>query len=35
LDNVDCGLYELIALPLKFANLDAAPVRAILRDYKD
>jgi arylformamidase len=25
------GDYELIALPLKFANLDASPVRAVLR----
>jgi arylformamidase len=25
------GDYELIALPIKFANLDAAPVRAVLR----
>jgi arylformamidase len=31
LDNVPEGDYELIALPLKFANLDASPVRAILR----
>lgn len=35
LDDVTSGLYELIALPLKFANLDAAPVRAILRNYKN
>ncbi len=26
------GLYELIALPLKIAGLDASPVRAVLRD---
>jgi len=32
LDDVAEGLYELVALPLKLANLDAAPVRAILRD---
>lgn len=31
LDAVEVGLYELIALPLKLANLDAAPVRAVLR----
>lgn len=31
LDEVPAGEYELIALPLKLANLDAAPVRAILR----
>ena len=31
LDDVTPGDYELIALPLKLANLDAAPVRAILR----
>ncbi len=31
LDGVAPGDYELIALPIKFANLDASPVRAILR----
>lgn len=31
LDEVAAGDYELIALPLKFANLDASPVRAVLR----
>lgn len=31
LDGVPEGDYELIALPLKLANLDAAPVRAVLR----
>jgi arylformamidase len=31
LDDVPPGDYELIALPIKFANLDAAPVRAVLR----
>ena len=31
LDSVPPGDYELIAPPLKFANLDAAPVRAVLR----
>ncbi len=30
-DDVPPGDYELIALPLKLAGLDAAPVRAILR----
>ncbi|HEY0889679.1 MAG TPA: arylformamidase [Nocardioides sp.] len=32
LDDVDEGDYELIALPLKLAGADAAPVRAVLRD---
>lgn len=32
LDGVPEGAYELIALPLKLATADAAPVRAILRD---
>ena len=31
LDEVPEGDYELIALPLKLADLDAAPVRAVLR----
>ena len=31
LDQVAAGKYELIALPLKLAALDASPVRAILR----
>lgn len=31
LSHVEPGDYELIALPLKFANLDASPVRAVLR----
>lgn len=31
LDGVPAGDYELIALPLKLAGLDASPVRAILR----
>lgn len=31
LDAVEEGDYELIALPLKFASLDASPVRAVLR----
>jgi arylformamidase len=34
LDDVPAGDYELIALPLKLAGLDAAPVRAVLRDLK-
>ncbi|MEG0821603.1 MAG: arylformamidase [Burkholderiaceae bacterium] len=32
LDDVLAGDYELIALPLKLAGLDASPVRAILRE---
>jgi arylformamidase len=32
LDDVPEGDYELVALPLKFAGLDASPVRAILRE---
>lgn len=31
LDGVPEGVYELIALPLKMAGLDASPVRAVLR----
>ncbi|WP_213297444.1 arylformamidase [Paraburkholderia sacchari] len=31
LDAIAPGDYELIALPLKFATLDASPVRAVLR----
>lgn len=31
LDGVAEGFYELIALPLRFAALDASPVRAVLR----
>ncbi len=31
LDDVPAGDYELIALPLRLATLDASPVRAILR----
>lgn len=31
LDQVPAGDYELIALPLKLVDLDAAPVRAVLR----
>lgn len=31
LDDVPAGDYELIALPLKLATADAAPVRAVLR----
>lgn len=31
LDHVEPGDYELMALPLKFDNLDASPVRAVLR----
>lgn len=32
LSAVDAGYYELIAPPLKLAGLDAAPVRALLRE---
>ncbi|MGB3806685.1 MAG: arylformamidase [Erythrobacter sp.] len=32
LDDVEEGLYELVALPLPIARGDASPVRAILRD---
>lgn len=35
LDEVAEGDYELIALPLRFAHLDASPVRAILRPLAD
>jgi arylformamidase len=31
LDEIEEGVYELIALPLPFAEADASPVRAILR----
>ncbi len=31
LDHVEPGDYELIALPLKFENLDASPIRAVLK----
>jgi arylformamidase len=31
LDDVPAGDFELIALPLKLAGLDASPVRAVLR----
>lgn len=32
LTNIQEGIYELIALPLKLMNFDASPVRAILRE---
>jgi len=32
LDDVPCGDYELIALPLPLEGLDASPVRAVLRE---
>jgi arylformamidase len=32
LDDVPAGDYELIALPLRLAGMDASPVRAVLRD---
>jgi arylformamidase len=31
LDDIEEGDYELIALPLKFKDMDASPVRAVLR----
>jgi arylformamidase len=31
LKGVPDGVYELIALPLKFTDVDGSPVRAILR----
>lgn len=34
LDDIAPGDYELIALPLKLANLDASPVRAVLRELR-
>ena len=34
LDDVPAGDYELIALPLKLAQADASPVRAILRELR-
>jgi arylformamidase len=34
LDQVPAGDYELIALPLKLTNLDASPVRAVLRELR-
>ncbi|MDP9119767.1 MAG: arylformamidase [Acidobacteriota bacterium] len=34
LDSVPEGIYELIALPLKLAGLDASPVRAVLRTFE-
>lgn len=35
LDQVAAGDYELIALPLKLAGMDASPVRAVLRALPD
>lgn len=35
LDGVPEGVYELIALPLRLAGLDASPVRAVLRTLAD
>lgn len=35
LAHVEAGDYELVALPLKFENLDASPVRAVLRRGDD
>jgi arylformamidase len=34
LSHVEPGDYELIALPLRFENLDASPVRAVLRPLR-
>jgi arylformamidase len=34
LDGVPEGVYELIALPLRLAGLDASPVRAVLRSLE-
>ena len=34
LDQVPAGDYELIALPLKLMNMDAAPLRAVLRPLR-
>jgi arylformamidase len=34
LDEVPPGDYELIALPLRLAGLDASPVRAVLREWR-
>lgn len=34
LTHVEPGRYELIALPLKFADMDASPVRAVLRELE-
>jgi arylformamidase len=34
LDGVPEGVYELIALPLKLAGLDASPIRAVLRSLE-
>ncbi len=35
LDGVPAGDYELIALPLKLAGMDASPVRAVLRELPE
>ena len=35
LDDIPQGDYELIALPLKLAGLDASPVRAVLRELAE
>lgn len=32
LDGIPCGVYDLVALPLKIEGADASPVRAILRE---
>ena len=33
LDQIDEGDYELIALPLPVAGIEATPVRAVLREF--
>ena len=35
LRDVPAGRYELVALPQRLVGLDAAPVRALLRDARD
>ncbi len=35
LDDVAAGDYELIALPVKWVDADAAPVRAVLREWEN
>ncbi len=35
LDHVETGDYELVALPVRLQNLDAAPVHAVLRPLTD
>ncbi|SET38287.1 Kynurenine formamidase [Oceanobacillus limi] len=35
LDEIDAGMYELIALPLAIQGADGSPVRAVIRPLKD